>query len=149
MVKKKALLSSLVFLLIVTPHACLVEQAVASLAELLPHSHEQGGHHNSAAPEAETAAPSHCHDEDGKEAEFCCDNEAYFYIGSDQHPDVDGISAPEQPVTLNLLESEYAFKTGVEYYTYLHRLRQPVSLRGRDRYALSCLLHAPPFSYHL
>lgn len=149
MAKRKALLSTLVFLLIITPHACFVEQAVASLAELLPHSHEAGGHHADSDAKPEKTAPSHCHDEAGNEAEFCCDNAAYFYIGSDHHPDVKCLSAPERPVALTLLETEDAFKARVEYYTYLHRLRQPVSLRGRDRYALSCLLHAPPFSYHL
>lgn len=145
--KKELVFSSLVFVLAITPHACLVEQVIASAAELLPHSHEQGAEHDSSARDHhDEAVPSHCHDESGREAEFCCDNEIYFYLSSDNQFDFKPGSNSYLITTGNVVEDDQTFRERVEYYTYLRRLRQPLSIRSRDRYALSCLLHAPPLS---
>jgi len=145
--KKELIFSSLVFVLAITPHACLVEQVIASAAELLPHSHEESAGHDSAAEDHhDEAVPSHCHDESGQEAEFCCDNEVYFYLSSDSGYQSDFTTA-SPTITIDAAEDELTFKQRIEYHTYyLHRLRQPLHVRGRDTYALSCLLHAPPLS---
>jgi len=144
--KKEFIFSSLVFLLTITPHACLVEQVIASAAELLPHSHdEKADHHAAEEGHANKTVPSHCHDESGDEATFCCDNEVYFYLTPESDFQPEDIAYPIS--AMDVVWDTRSSKQRVEYRTYyLHRLKQPLHVRGRDTYALSCLLHAPPRS---
>jgi hypothetical protein len=134
----KFFLSASIVILSVIPNACLVEQAVASVAEVLPHRPLETSHHN----EKQTA-PSHSHDEEGHEANFCCDNETYRYIHSQQRIDFHKV---DQPNALpNLILDDTQVKDYFQFRIYLHRLKQPTSIRIRDKYALTSLLHAPPY----
>lgn len=138
----KIYLSLLVFVLSVTPNACLLEQAIAALAHALPHGHhedQKGAHGHDAA------APSHKHDDDGHKEEFCCDNSSNFYLFTQQY-----VHAEDECTTQFQSESvtSVEFQENPTYFqnSYrLHRLRQPIEFRGGDRYALTCLLHAPPY----
>jgi hypothetical protein len=136
--RARIILALQIFVLTVSPHACLVEQAIASILHGLPH-----GHHDEAR--AHTApTPSHHHDAQGSEAVFCCDNNLNLYIGIKTVTDVD-IDTPEllyptTPDAISFEKSSYPPR-----FIDLHRLRSVTSSRARDKYALTCLLHAPPF----
>ncbi|NIR51720.1 hypothetical protein GWO43_24400 [candidate division KSB1 bacterium] len=135
----KSYLALLVSILPVSPNACLVEHMIARLADAIP-----TGHHGSEAHDPHESVPSHKHDNQGQETEFCCDNPLNLYI-------VARIKALPQKDTCensNLIFDTIADLVGVEnslqHSNSLHRFRQPAPLRTRDKYALACLLHAPP-----
>ncbi len=132
------LLSSCVLLLSVIPNACLVEQAIAAVAEIFPHGHHRESQHH------EEANPTHSHDEEGSEHEFCCDNAIYPYLVTPTFIQLD---------SYGLLSSSLFFVDELEELTntfqhnyFLHRFRGPLTIRRGDKYALSCLLHAPPYA---
>lgn len=135
----QAKILSTLFVLILTfsPNACLLEQAFAVVKEMLPCSHhynQSGDHHST--------APSHRHDEEGSENVFCCDNTRNSYIVSKSFTQFNSLIhlTSSLPFEACLTESTIS----IEYDYILHRYRQPPPLRSRDKYALSCLLHAPP-----
>ena len=134
--KTRILLSSCVLLLSVIPNACLVEQAIAAVAEIFPHGHYRESQHH------EEATPSHSHDEEGSEHEFCCDNDAYPYLVTPTFIQLDSYGQLSSSLLLveNLEESTNSF----QHDFFLHRFRKPHTTRCGDKYALSCLLHAPP-----
>jgi len=134
----KIYLSLLIFFLSICPNACLVEQAVAALANLVQHEHRD--HHEK--HEHDKSAPSHNHDKQGHENEFCCDNNLNFYLAGKSFLFLDAFEKNISSLDVSSLTSETA--NSVQYIIYLHRLKQPPTLRGRDKYALTCLLHAPP-----
>ena len=135
--KTRILLSLFVLVVSVIPNACLVEQVIATVADSFPREHHQESQHH------EEATPSHSHDEEGHEEDFCCDNELYLYIGAKTV--IEFAATLQSNTFLNSVTSTKQTETYIEYQTYLHRLRQPLPSRGRDKYALTCLLHAPPY----
>ncbi len=140
MILSKKFLSILVIVMTVSPNACFVEQVVAAVADTFLHEHQQDEAHGDDRP-----APSHHHDDEGHESEFCCDNEKNFYIGSIFDQNLDLVQNPVLylPIIYNLEETENPFQR--DFY-FFHRLREPQISRTRDKYALSCLLNAPPRS---
>jgi len=124
-------LAFLVFILGVTPQACLVEQAVCAIIDVTAQDHH--------------AAPSHKHDERGHENLFCCDNSLSSYV----------VNTFSDVLNLKHLQSSFAFlyvipnsTEGIFYMSPNKGLRQlgthMISIRTRDKYALTSLLHAPP-----
>ncbi len=135
----KFLMSLLVVLLSVSFHACQVEQALASLLDSgAMAQHEEVEHHG------HSSAPSHAHDEAGREGAFCCDNPHYTYLATqvfipfDRGPVSDAIPFPI--ATPGNLAALFTAEPLSSFWQI------PDTPRGRDRYALTCLLHAPPES---
>jgi hypothetical protein len=127
-------LSAFIVIMSVLPNACLVEQVVASVAEMIPHGPHQNSHGD------KQTAPSHSHDKEGHKEDFCCDNEFYRYFGF--HTKID--FHPPNAI-LYFLKDASQVKNYFQFHGYLHHLRQPTSMRSRDKYALASLLHAPPY----
>lgn len=129
----------LIYVLSLSSQACLLEQAIALV--LRPASHD---HHTVDTQKQSQPTPSHKHDTEGHESEFCCDNNLNFYIKSKILIRVDSI---EQLDSISLSKSIVDFKEQTNSFQYsynLHCLKTPNSPRARDQYALTCLLHAPP-----
>ncbi|MFQ5769992.1 MAG: hypothetical protein ACE5HX_05615 [bacterium] len=128
----------LVIILTVSPNACIVEQAIAKIANVV-----SDGHHTDDAHDQDKTTPSHKHDEDKKENQFCCDNNINFYIISKILTQLD---KPAQYVSLSAETVDFDEQQSYFRYDYSrHHFRQPSTLRTRDKYALNCLLHAPPY----
>ena len=135
------------YLLTLLPNACLVEQAIAAVVNSFSYAHQQNDHHHdNESVDHHTASPSHNHDNEGHEDEFCCDNEQNFYIGSAAAKNVELFAYPASDVILFEVDIEEQ-ESFLRYHSYLlHQPIQPKTSRARDKYALSCLLHAPPLS---
>ncbi len=135
-IRSKTSFSILVLALLVGPQACLVEQALAQITQAFPHGHDEEETHDH-----HSTAPSHKHDEEGHENQFCCDNDLNLYILGNSSvqfdPDWLFVHPPKEAVNFE------AILLSVSPRLNLHHVR-PLTPRGRDRYALNCLLHAPP-----
>ncbi len=129
--------SFFILIMSVIPNACLVEQVVASVAEMVSQGPHQNSHGN------KQTAPSHSHDEGGHEEDFCCDNQSYLYFGSHTTIDLRQVYQPNAFLYFSIDASQV--KNYFQFHSYLHRLRQPTAMRDRDKYALTSLLHAPPY----
>ena len=139
----RIVVATFIFIISVLPNACLVEQAIAWVAtavhsESHGHSHggEDAGHHKT--------APSHSHDEEGHEVDFCCDNPFNFYYASQKKLDFKKIFHSSNWFHPTFIIDEGAL-TFVFSSKYRSLLFQPIALRHRDRFALSSLLRSPPF----
>ena len=117
--------------------ACLLEQALAIAAEWLPHKH-----HSPEAEQHRTPAPAHSHDQDGKEGLYCCDNHLNQFVISKGSADLQSTSFMSS--FLFFIE-ETALESSAQTFD-IRALKRPLTVRARDKYALSCLLHAPPLS---
>jgi hypothetical protein len=140
-------LSLLIFSLIVISRDCLFEQALAAVAESLPH-----GYHTPKAYDHDMSAPSHSHDKKGHEDEFCCDNDLNLYVGNEKFVPALTFQKLNSSISV-LIETKETVKSN-QFDFYLYRLWPPFSVRARDNYAQTCLLHAPPhahvnFSFYL
>jgi hypothetical protein len=124
------------FILSLTSQACLLEQVMAQVASWTPHKYQDAETH-----EHEKLTPSHKHDEEEDQAEFCCDNSLNLYINNPYF-----ISQVSSGQFFASLFTKIELKNGVYYDLrfYFQDLRVPISFRARDKYALTCLLHAPP-----
>ncbi|MDQ7054923.1 MAG: hypothetical protein Q9P14_19325 [candidate division KSB1 bacterium] len=138
MLNARTYLATFIFIISVLPNACLIEQVLAWAVDVVQtdsHHAEKDHHSNS--------APSHRHDEEGHESDFCCDNPLYFYFASQKKQDTNKVYAVWQYLHLNYLydeiEKRYSFLAS--YFTYCS---QPIALRNRDRFALTSLLRSPP-----
>ena len=132
----KIFVALLVYILTMSPNACLVEQAIAAIVHSVPDSHDENE-----SQEQHESAPSHKHDEEGSENVFCCDNTLNFYLVSKTLAQID---ACEQFSSLLPLFPEQKIQANSFYAYLLYHFRPPPGIRERDKYALSCLLHAPP-----
>ena len=133
----KKILIPFVVVLSLGLQACLLEQVLATAAEWLPHEHQR-----SEAQNHELPAPAHSHDQDSHESLYCCDNSLSQFFGSKGSADFG--SAYFFSSFMVAIESailDYSRKT---FYSY--NSEPPLTLRARDKYALSCLLHAPPLA---
>ena len=138
-------LATFIFIISVLPNACLVEQVIAWVAETVQaeagehgheHEHEDEEHHK-------TAAPSHSHDEEGHEVDFCCDNPFNFYYASQKKLEFEKI-VHAASWTFQVFIADEEAKSPFLGSKYRFILYQPVALRHRDRFALSSLLRSPP-----
>lgn len=135
--QSKIYFTLLVIILTVSPNACLVEQAIAEIANALP-----GGHHEHHNHDQQDAAPSHNHDKEGSKTQFCCDNNLNFYLLSNT---VSQFIMLERPVPFPSQAANFDEPTkSIKLNYYRDYYRHTPTLRGRDKYALNCLLHAPP-----
>jgi len=121
----------------VATSACLVEQVVASFAEMVHYGPYQNSHGD------KQTVPLHSHDEKDHGEDFCCDNPSYRYIRS--HTTIDFQQVYQPNTFLYFSIDAVQDKNHFQFHSYLHRLRQPTAMRSRDKYALSSLLHAPPY----
>jgi len=133
----KIFVALLVYILTMSPNACLVEQAIAAVVHSVPDSHDENE-----SREQHASAPSHKHDEEGSENVFCCDNNLNLYLVNKSASQVDVCYQFISFIPQTAIVEKQAVPLRGEYP--LHRFRQPTTLRGRDKYALTCLLHAPP-----
>lgn len=133
----KLFFSFFILIMSVTPNACLVEQVVASVAEMVAHGPHQDSHGD------KQTAPSHSHDREGHEEDFCCDNESYRQFRPRATIDFQQVYQPNAFLYFSIDASQV--KNYFQFHSYLHRLRQPTAMRSRDKYALTSLLHAPPY----
>ncbi len=121
----------LIFILCVTPQACLVEQAVCAIVDVAAHDYH--------------AAPSHKHDEQGQENVFCCGSSLNSHV------------ANTFSNVLNLKHLQdcfsilYVFSNLAEGIFYMCPVRGSwqlgthiIPIRTRDKYVLSSLLQPPP-----
>ncbi|MFQ5864941.1 MAG: hypothetical protein ACE5IW_06905 [bacterium] len=124
------------FMLSVTPQAFLLEQVIAQVAEWPPHIYQDTETH-----EHEKPTPSRKHPDEEHQAEFCCDNSLNLYIGSQYFTGQVSFEQHLSPLlkAINVKTTVYSNPR-----FYFQNFRLPISFRVRDKYALSCLLHAPP-----
>ena len=128
----KISLALFVFILSVSPHACLVEQAIATVLHAVPYVHQGGTVQSDHAD-----VPSYNHDREGHEEKLCCDNNLDWYLGSSTLGVLNADTSPRLLVPETTKPTEYSY--------HRSRLKAPTSSsRTSDRYALTCLLHAPP-----
>lgn len=135
----KAYFSLLIFILSVSPNACLAEQTTAAVAGFLQHAH-----HNDRAYPHDSPTPSHSHDKKGHEDQFCCDNELNLYVGSRKF--VPQLIFHELTLSISVLIETKEPVDSNQFDTYIERLPPHLSFRARDKYAQTCLLHAPPYA---
>jgi hypothetical protein len=118
--------------------ACVFNIGFVAASQLFAHEHH--GRHGQANHDDEKQAPSHSHDNEGHEADFCCDNS---FTLSKTPCFFNRIAKANTPSTsLEVFE-----KSRVPSFTQIHPHSTFLtsSISGpRDKYALSCLLHAPP-----
>jgi len=139
----RTFLATFIFILSILPNACLIEQAIAIAADVVQSvsHHGEEGHHGHS-----NKAPSHHHDKEGHESDFCCDNPVYFYFTAHKKNDINHIYAVWQYFHLNQLYAE--FEKRYSYISiYLIYRAQPIALLNRDRFALTSLLRSPPTSF--
>jgi len=132
--KRTRLLLILIFPLSIGLQTCLVEPGLLALQNWLANasSHtEHGSEHN---------APTHEHDRSGNEADYCCDNVFYPALRGDIFQA--GVMLNPPPV---LPETGLALVAPETIRPLIPDFDVPQnSARSRDKYALTCLLHAPP-----
>ena len=133
----KILLSLLVFILAMSSQVCLLEQAIALVVKLAPHEHHGGEAHEHHQP-----APSHKHDNEGHEAKYCCDNSLNQFVTSKGYSD---FQSQDFLTSFLFLIIPTSSESSTQAFHILGA-RQPESFRSRDKYALTCLLHAPPLA---
>jgi hypothetical protein len=136
-------LSPLVFILSVTSQACLVEQTIAAVSNSAHHEEYTHGTNKHDKP-----VPSHNHDNEGQESEFGCNNNLNLYILSKILTQTDALKEFDTSFSLLLTDLAGA-SNSFQYCCNPNQLRTPFLLRTRDRYALTCLLHAPPPAYFM
>ncbi len=133
--RTKILLSLLIFILAMTSQACLFEQAIALVVKLAPQEHHRGE-----AQEHHQQAPSHKHDNEGQESKYCCDNSLNQFVASKGSSDFQS----QDFITSVLSLTETTTLESSNHTSCIRNLKQSLPFRSRDKYALSCLLHAPP-----
>ena len=131
------IIALMVFVLGGSSQACLLEQAITLVADWAPHSHDSAEPHKHNG-----TSPSHHHDDAGQTPDFCCVSVFSLFARSNDF-------ANHHPVKYSILSnflSNDAPTTIGSTVSHLHAigLIQPSPFRTRDKYALSCLLHAPP-----
>lgn len=135
--KTKILLFAFIFPLSFTSQACLLEHAFGLIVTCFQHEP-----HGAKADKHGHAAPSHKHDQKGHEGDFCCDNSLCHPLAGKTASDFKLIV---ECVSSSLsLAGELWLDSSVPHFFVLDS-RRPSWSRARDKYALSCLLHAPPF----
>ena len=123
-------------MLAMTSQACLLEQAIALTAKLAPHEHQ------GEAQEHHQQASTHKHDNEGQESKYCCDNSLNQFVpskGSSDFQSQDFITSVLSLTETTTLESS-------NHTSCIRNLKQSLPFRTKDKYALSCLLHAPPLT---
>jgi len=129
---------AIILVFTVSLNACLLEQVI------FPDANSFLSEHGSEAPNLDDhAVPSHKHDSDSHEDDFCCDNNLMSYIGPSSIFPTDLFELNNLSCYINLgaLEIEAATKHSLRS---LRSTIQPPRPRARDQYALCSLLHAPP-----
>ena len=135
--RTKILFSLLIFILTMSSQTCLFEQAIALVVKLAPHEHHRGE-----AQEHHQQAPSHKHDNEGQESKYCCDNSLNQFVTSKGSSD---FQSQDFFSFFLLLLTPTTVESSAHTFNILDK-RPPSTFRARDKYALSCLLHAPPFA---
>ena len=125
--KTRLLIALFVLVVSVIPNACLVEQVIATVAEIFPQGYDQESQHH------EGAIPSHSHDQEGHEEDFCCDSQLYLYVGTKIIIDFEGTQ--QTTAFINTLNDFKVTENHFEYHTYLHNFRKPPTLRGGDKFS--------------
>ena len=133
----KRILIPFVVVLSLGLQACLLEQTLAIAAEWFPHEH-----HGSEAQKHGLPAPAHSHDQDSHEDSYCCDNSLNQFFGSKGSSDF--YLAYLWSSFMVSIESATLDYSGQSFHSC--DSEQPLTVRARDEYALSCLLHAPPLA---
>ena len=125
-------------ILVLTVNACLLEQVICTVAEFFLSGNSIEAHNRD-----DHGVPSHKHDSNGHESDFCCDNNLTSYISSRFFSPTDLFELNNLSCYVNFgaLEIEAATKHSLRS---LRSTIQPPRPRARDQYALCSLLHAPP-----
>lgn len=127
--------------LAISLQGCVFEIGFAAVDQFLDQVHHGGAGHENHQHERQT--PAHNHDKQGHKGDFCCDN-AFTLLAKARFPQAQivqpnvfspPLKADEQPEPLHLTVNQSNFALLLS------------SISGsRDKYALSCLLHAPPLA---
>ena len=136
-IQPKVYLALLVYILTLSPQACLVEQVISAAFYTISH-----GHGDEKSLEHHESAPLHKHDDAESENLFCCDNNLNLYLVNKTVSKVDICDQFISCIALITIVEKQTVPLQDEYH--LHRFRQIPTIRGGDKYALTCLLHAPP-----
>jgi hypothetical protein len=134
--RPKIIFLLIILILFVTIQVCLLEQVMARVTSWTPHKYQDAETH-----EHEKPTPSQKHDEEEHQAEFCCDNSLNLYVDSPYF-----ISQVSVEQFFSLLSTIIEPKNNVFFNSnfYFQDVGLSVSFRARDKYALTCLSHAPP-----
>lgn len=130
-----------VFTIALAMQGCVLKLGFAAVSQLFAHEHPchqgQSNGHDNARP------PSHCHDSEGREADFCCDNSSTLLSKAPAPFEHDLSVHGAFPSQGNVEKSIRQIFTQIQLQTTF--LISSIS-GPRDKYALSCLLHAPPLA---
>ena len=134
--RSKLIFFFLVFILLLSSQACLLEQGISLAMELTPQDHHSTEHN-----EHENGTPPHHHDDQRQEADICCNTILTLFVRSSYLPTL--------IQTEHFLSSSVVSKGGLETIEstpnfHFNGLFKIIRLRTRDKYALSYLIHAPP-----
>ncbi len=88
------------------------------------------------------STPSHPHDRTGRDGAFCCDNPYDAYLVRQVFLPLEGGSFTG--VAPNAIAGGESFTGGLTAQPLPQCRCTPGRPRQRDKYALTCLLHAPP-----
>lgn len=124
---------------ILSAHACVIEEPVAALGELLFHSSHHSDHEHPAHGH-QPATHDH-HDENQQELDYCCSN-ILNLITHNRCPI--SFQSSEHLPAHTLLFADKFISEPTPISINFSGFGEFLSLRNRDNYALSCLLHAPP-----
>ena len=130
---------SLALGLVLALQCCSLELCLEKVSELFAHVFHATNQHGH-----EASAPSHSHDNEGQEGETCCDNifTLPFETGaSDIRIIVSKSNFPKPKPS-----SSGGMTSSLERVPALSHCISSIS-GSRDKYALSCLLHAPPIAH--
>ena len=136
--RSKIIFFFLVFILLVSSQSCLLEQGITLAIGVIPQDH-----HGTEHDEKDNRTPAHNHSDQQQELDFCCDTILTLFGRSSY--------LPALIQTEHFLSPSVVSKDGLEtkestpnfYFTDFIKV---VRLRIRDKYALSCLIHAPPLA---
>ncbi len=139
----RAFLATFIFIISILPNACFIEQVIAWAVEIV--QTESHHHDEHASDDHHRSAPSHSHDEEGHEGEFCCDNPFYFYFVAQKKIDLKKTYQAWLHFQPAYVHDELEKKSLI-LSRYQILAVPPIAIRNRDRFAITSLLRSPPLA---
>ncbi len=127
---------------LVASQGCLIEEPAIILTKLVQHSHHNGSPHESdSKTQGHHNGGNQDHENEG--FDFCCDTMFSVIVKYSQF--ISCQSAQHfNPLVLHL--RDFLSDQDLIKNTFFSEFSRPPCFRNRDIYALSSLLHAPPFA---
>lgn len=124
-----------IFTLILGSQICLIDYPLNFVTGLTHNRHESKTH------EHEKHNGTNHHSDEQNTASLCCKDFLYLYL---INSGLDNFKLAQQFLSEDSLPFELLTSGSFQSYFYFSTPTKTISPRLRDKYALSCLLHAPP-----